>query len=37
LPGNSAKLAALLGRIAPALMTRIMGRVLFAKLKDQTP
>jgi len=37
LPGNAAKLAALLGRIAPALMTRIMGRVLFAKLKDQTP
>jgi len=35
LPGKGAKLAALLGRLAPALMTRIMGRVLFAKLKDQ--
>ncbi|WP_296475363.1 SDR family oxidoreductase [Roseinatronobacter sp.] len=36
LPGAGAKLAAMLGRLAPELMTRIMGRVLFAKLKDQT-
>jgi cyclic-di-GMP-binding biofilm dispersal mediator protein len=33
LPGMGAKLAALLGRVAPQTMTRIMGRVLFAKLK----
>ena len=37
LPGSAAKLAAILGRLAPGLMTRIMGRVLFAKLKDQVP
>lgn len=37
LPGHAAKLAAMMGRFAPALMTRIMGRVLFAKLKDQAP
>lgn len=37
LPGTGAKLAALLGRLAPGVMTRIMGRVLFAKLKDQAP
>ncbi len=33
IPGAGPKLAAALGRIAPQLMTRIMGRVLFAKLK----
>ncbi len=35
LPGTGAHLAALLGRIAPRTMTRIMGRVLFDKLKQQ--
>jgi short-subunit dehydrogenase len=34
LPGAGAKLAAILGRLAPQSMTRIMGRVLFAKLKE---
>jgi short-subunit dehydrogenase len=33
LPGMGAKLAAAAGRIAPQTLTRIMGRVLFAKLK----
>jgi cyclic-di-GMP-binding biofilm dispersal mediator protein len=33
LPGVGAKLAAKAGRIAPQAMTRIMGRVLFTKLK----
>ena len=33
LPGVGARLAALLGRIAPQTMTRIMGRVLFDKLR----
>lgn len=33
LPKMGAKLAAAAGRIAPQTMTRIMGRVLFAKLK----
>jgi NAD(P)-dependent dehydrogenase (short-subunit alcohol dehydrogenase family) len=37
LPGAGAKVAAILGRIAPGVMTRIMGRVLFAKLKDKPP
>lgn len=34
-PGAGPKLAALLGWIAPQTMTRIMGRVLFAKLKGE--
>lgn len=34
LPGAGAKLAARLGHIAPQTMTRIMGRVLFSKLKN---
>jgi len=33
LPGVGAKLAATLGRVAPQNMTRVMGRVLFTKLK----
>ena len=33
IPGAGPKLAAALGRIAPQTMTRLMGRVLFAKLK----
>ncbi len=35
LPGPGARLAAILGRIAPQGMTRIMGRVLFDKLKGR--
>lgn len=33
LPGAGATLAALAGRIAPQTMTRLMGKVLFSKLK----
>lgn len=37
LPGVGAHLGAMLGRMAPQAMTRIMGRVLFSRLKDQGP
>lgn len=33
IPGTGPKLAAFLGRLAPQTMTRLMGRVLFSKLK----
>lgn len=33
IPGGGPKLAALAGRIAPQAMTRLMGRVLFSRLK----